>query len=63
VSIELEDGMGRTFNAVQGFGSIFGPLLGGLSAGFFGYGPAFATSVALVFAASGLLSAARIRDM
>lgn len=50
------------FNAVQGFGSIFGPLLGGFSAGFFGCGPAFATSIALVIAGSGLLSAARIRD-
>lgn len=50
------------FNAVQGFGSIFGPLLGGFSAGYFGYGPAFAASIALVIAGSGLLWAARIRD-
>lgn len=50
------------FNAVQGFGSIFGPLLGGFAAGYLGYGPAFATSVILVIAGSVLLRAARIRD-
>src|SRR5256885_5295086 len=50
------------FNAVQGFGSIFGPLLGGLVAGVFGYGPAFATSVVLVLAGSGILWTTRISD-
>jgi DHA1 family multidrug resistance protein-like MFS transporter len=50
------------FNAVQGFGSIFGPLLGGLVAAVFGYGLAFATSVALVLAGTGVLWATRISD-
>jgi len=50
------------FNAIQGFGSIFGPLLGGLVASVFGYGPAFATSVALVLAGTGVLWATRISD-
>jgi MFS family permease len=50
------------FNAVQGFGSIFGPLLGGSVAGLFGYGPAFAASVALVLAGSFVLWATRVSD-
>src|SRR5205823_14350334 len=50
------------FNAVQGFGSILGPLAGGFAAGFLGYGWAFATSVGLVVAGSAVLWAARIRD-
>jgi len=50
------------FDAVQGFGSIFGPLLGGLVAALFGYGPAFATSVALVLAGTGVLWTTRISD-
>ena len=48
------------FNAVQGFGSILGPLAGGFAAGFLGYGAAFATSIALVLAGSIVLWAARI---
>jgi MFS family permease len=50
------------FNAVQGFGSILGPLTGGFIAGFLGYGPAFATSVGLVLAGCAILWAARIRE-
>src|SRR5436853_189131 len=50
------------FNAVQGFGSIFGPLLGGLVAALFGYGPAFVASVALVLAGTGILWTTRISD-
>jgi MFS family permease len=50
------------FNAVQGFGSIFGPLLGGFVAAVFGYGPAFAASVALVLAGTAVLWATRISD-
>jgi MFS family permease len=50
------------FNAMQGFGSIFGPLLGGSVAGLFGYGPAFAGSVGLVLAGSAVLWAMRVSD-
>jgi MFS family permease len=50
------------FNAMQGFGSIFGPLLGGSVAGLFGYGPAFAGSVGLVLAGSAVLWALRVSD-
>src|SRR5213595_724367 len=50
------------FNAVQGFGSIFGPLLGGALAGLLGYGPAFAGSVVLVLAGSAVLWATRVAD-
>ena len=51
-----------TYNAVQGFGSILGPLLGGFTAQLLGYAPAFGVSVALVLAGSGLLAAARLPD-
>lgn len=44
------------YNAVQGFGAIFGPLVGGLSAEWLGYGPAFAVAVGLVLFGSGLLA-------
>jgi hypothetical protein len=47
---------------MQGFGSIFGPLLGGSVAGLFGYGPAFAGSVGLVLAGSAVLWAMRVSD-
>ncbi len=47
------------YNAVQGFGAIFGPLLGGFAAEWLGYGPAFGTSVALILAGSALLAATR----
>jgi MFS family permease len=50
------------FNAVQGFGSIFGPLLGGSVAGLWGYGFAFAGSVGLVLAGSVVLWALRVSD-
>src|SRR5436305_689439 len=50
------------FNAVQGFGSIFGPLLGGALAGLLGYGPAFAGSLVLVLAGSAVLWATRAAD-
>jgi len=50
------------FNAVQGFGSIYGPLLGGALAGLLGYGPAFAGSVVLVLAGSAVLWATRVAD-
>jgi MFS family permease len=49
-----------TYNAVQGFGSILGPLLGGFTAQFLGYGPAFGVSVTLILAGSGLLAVARL---
>ena len=60
-----EGGRARSFGAfkaAQGFGSIFGPLLGGTLAGLFGYGPAFAGSVALVLAGSAVLWATRASD-
>jgi len=50
------------YNAVQGFGSILGPLLGGFAAHGYGYGPAFASSVAFVLAGSAVLAALRISE-
>ena len=50
------------FNAVQGFGSIYGPLLGGALAGLLGYGPAFTGTVVLVLAGSAVLWATRVAD-
>jgi len=43
------------YNAVQGFGSILGPLLGGFSAQWLGYGPAFAVSVGLILVGCAIL--------
>lgn len=47
------------YNAVQGFGSIFGPLLGGFIAGAFGYAAAFGVSTALVLAGCVVLAGSR----
>ncbi len=50
------------YNAIQGFGSILGPLMGGFAAEFLGYAPAFAVSVALILAGCGVLAANRTGD-
>ena len=44
------------YNAVQGFGSILGPLLGGFTAQWLGYGPAFAVSVGLILSGCAVLT-------
>lgn len=51
-----------SYNAVQGFGAILGPLLGGFSAEWFGYGPAFAVAVGLALSGSALLAALASKD-
>ncbi len=50
------------YNAVQGFGSILGPLLGGFTAEWLGYGPAFAVSVGLILSGSAVLAALSLGD-
>jgi len=50
------------YNAMQGFGSIVGPLLGGLVAGVYGFGWAVGASVAFVLAGSGVLAAHRVSE-
>jgi len=45
------------YNAMQGFGSILGPLLGGFVAEFTGYAPAIGTSVGFILAGVALLAA------
>ncbi|HEX9340214.1 MAG TPA: MFS transporter [Thermoplasmata archaeon] len=50
------------YNAVQGFGSILGPLLGGFTAEWLGYGPAIAVSVGLILSGSALLAALSLGD-
>ncbi len=47
------------YNAVQGFGSILGPLLGGFAAEFLGYGVGIAVSVAFILAGVAILAATR----
>ena len=51
------------YNAVQGFGSILGPLLGGFVAEFYGYGPAIAGSVAFILAGAALLATNRSAEV
>ena len=50
------------YNAMQGFGSILGPLLGGFTAEFYGYGSAVAASVGFVLAGALLLVANRAAE-
>lgn len=60
-----EDGRAEAlgaYNAVQGFGSILGPLLGGFAAEFYGYGPAVGASVSFVLAGAALLAANRAAE-
>src|SRR2546429_141269 len=52
-----------TYNAVQGFGSILGPLLGGFAAQYLGYAMAFGTSVALILAGCAILAATRVSEI
>lgn len=47
------------YNAVQGFGSILGPLLGGFVAEFYGYPAGIGVSVAFILAGACLLAANR----
>jgi len=47
------------YNAVQGFGSILGPLLGGFAAMFYGYAPAIGASVAFILAGVVILALTR----
>ncbi len=47
------------YNAVQGFGSILGPLLGGFAAEFYGYPPGIAVSVLFIVAGVAILAATR----
>lgn len=47
------------YNAVQGFGSILGPLLGGFVAEFHGYALAIGTSVAFILAGVAILAVTR----
>ncbi len=47
------------YNAVQGFGSILGPLLGGFAAEFYGYAPAIGVSVAFILGGVAILAVAR----
>jgi len=52
-----------TYNAVQGFGSILGPLLGGFAAQYLGYAMAFGTSVGLILAGCAILAATRVSEV
>jgi MFS family permease len=47
------------YNAVQGFGSILGPLLGGFVAEFCGYAPAVGASVAFILGGAAILAVNR----
>jgi len=47
------------YNAVQGFGSILGPLLGGFAAEFLGYGVGIGVSVAFILTGVAILAATR----
>ncbi|HII39719.1 MAG TPA: MFS transporter [Thermoplasmata archaeon] len=47
------------YNAVQGFGSILGPLLGGFVAEFYGYAPAIGVSVAFILGGVTILAVTR----
>lgn len=51
------------YNAMQGFGSIVGPLIGGFVAEFYGYAPAIGISVAFILAGVAILAVSRsLRD-
>ncbi len=50
------------YNAMQGFGSILGPLLGGFVAELFGYGAAIGASIAFVLLGAGVLAANRFSE-
>ena len=52
-----------TYNAVQGFGSILGPLLGGFTAQYLGYATAFGTSVGLILGGCTILAATRLSQI
>ena len=57
-----EDGRAEAmgaYNAVQGFGSILGPLLGGFAAEFYGYATGIGVSVAFILAGVAILAANR----
>jgi MFS family permease len=57
-----EDGRAEAmgaYNAVQGFGSILGPLLGGFVAEFYGYAPAIGATVAFILAGVAILAVTR----
>jgi MFS family permease len=47
------------YNAVQGFGSILGPLLGGFAAEFYGYPAGIGISVAFILAGAAILGVSR----
>ncbi len=47
------------YNAVQGFGSILGPLLGGFAAEFLGYGVAIGVAVVFILGGVAILAATR----
>jgi len=60
-----EDGHAQTFglyNAVQGVGSIIGPLAGGFTAEALGYGAGFAVSSAMILAGVILLAGLKIQE-
>lgn len=60
-----EDGRAEalgSYNAIQGFGAILGPLLGGVVAGLVGYEAAFAVSAGLVFAGVIVLAVERVPE-
>ena len=50
------------YNAVQGFGAILGPLLGGFVAEALGYGAAFVASVAFILVGAAVLAANRLPE-
>jgi len=52
-----------TYNAVQGFGSILGPLLGGFAAQYLGYAMAFGASVGLILSGCAILAATRVSEI
>ncbi len=60
-----EDARGEAmgaYNAVQGFGSILGPLLGGFAAEFYGYAVGIGVSVAFILAGVAILALNRSVD-
>lgn len=60
-----KDGHAQTFglyNAVQGVGSIAGPLLGGFTAELYGYGGGFALSSGIILAGVVILASLKIQE-